>query len=69
MTLEYLALAQRFIHLLPAIGKLRLCIDRTGWDFGLYQVNILLVTVGQAAFHIPLYWKLLDNRSGNSNAA
>ena len=69
VTLDYLVLAQLFIRLLPATGKLRLCIDRTEWDFGRCQVNILLVTVGQGAFHVPLYWELLDNRSGNSNAA
>ncbi|WP_216726589.1 hypothetical protein [Hymenobacter siberiensis] len=66
MTLDYLVLAQLFIRLLPATGKLRLC---TEWDFGRCQVNILLVTVGQGAFHVPLYGELLDNRSGNSNAA
>ena len=31
--------------------------------------HIRLVTVDQGAFHVPLYWDLLDNRSGNSNAA
>ncbi|WP_216690118.1 IS4 family transposase [Hymenobacter siberiensis] len=67
--LNYLVLAQLVLGLLPAQGKLRLCLDRTEWDFGQCQVNILLVTVGQGAFHVPLYWELLDNRSGNSNAA
>ena len=62
-------LAQLVLGLLSAQGKLRLCLDRTEWDFGQCQVNILLVTVGQGAFHVPLYWELLDNRSGNSNAA
>ncbi len=66
--LNYLLLAQLLVRLLPAQGKLRLCIDRTGWDFGQCQVNILLVSVGGGAFHVPLYWELLDNRSGNSNA-
>ncbi|MEJ7666638.1 MAG: hypothetical protein WKG07_47545 [Hymenobacter sp.] len=55
--------------MLPATGKLRLCLDRTEWDFGQCQVNILLVTVGRGEFQVPLYWELLDNRSGNSNAA
>ena len=67
--LNYLVLAQLVLRLLPATGKLRLCLDRTEWDFGQCQVNILLVTVGQGAFQVPLYWELLDNRSGNSNAA
>jgi len=67
--LNYLVLAQLLLSLLPAQGKLRLCLDRTEWDFGRCQVNILLVTVGQGAFQVPLYWELLDNRSGNSNAS
>ena len=32
-------------------------------------MNILLVTVGQGAFQVPLYWELRDNCSGNSTAA
>jgi len=67
--LNYLLLAQLVLRLLPAQGKLRLCLDRTEWDVGRCQVNILLVTVGQGAFHLPLYWHLLDNKSGNSAAA
>lgn len=67
--LNYLVLAQLLRRLLPAQGKLRLCLDRTEWDFGQCQVNILLVTVGRGEFQLPLYWELLDNRRGNSNAA
>jgi len=65
---NYLVLAQLLLSLLPAQGKLRLCLDRPEWDFGRCQVNVLLVTVGRGAFQLPLYWELLDNRSGNSNA-
>ena len=64
--LNYLVLAQLLLSLLPAQGKVRLCLDRTEWDFGQCQVNILLVTVGRGTFQVPLYWELLDNRSGNS---
>ena len=67
--LNYLLLAHLLLTLLPATGKLRLCLDRTEWDFGQCQVNLLLVTVGQGEFQLPLYWELLDNRSGNSSAA
>ncbi|MBT9394871.1 IS4 family transposase [Hymenobacter sp. NST-14] len=69
VTLDYGLLAHLLLTLLPATGKLRLCLDRTEWDFGQCQVNILLITVGQGAFQLPLYWELLDNRSGNSSAA
>lgn len=67
--LNYLVVAQLLLSLMPTQGKLRLCLDRTEWDFGHCQVNILLVTVGRGTFQVPLYWELLDNRSGNSNAA
>ena len=67
--LDYIVLARLLVSLLPTTGKLRLCIDRTEWDVGQCQVNVLLVTVGQGRWHVPLYWELLDNRSGNSNAA
>ena len=48
---------------------MRLCLDRTEWDSGQCQVNVLLVTAGAGDIHVPLCWQLLDNRSGNSNAA
>ena len=67
--LNYVLVARLLLSLLPAQGKLRLCLDRTEWDFGQCQVNVLLVTVGTGEVHVPLYWQLLDNRSGNSNAA
>ena len=69
VTLDYLLFIQLIVRLLPATGKRRLCLDRTEWDFGRCPVNILLVTVGCGAWHVPLYGELLDNRSGNSNAA
>ena len=53
--LDYLLLAHLLLTLLPATSKLRLCLDRTEWDFGQCQVNILLITVGQGAFQVPLY--------------
>ncbi|RIY04253.1 transposase, partial [Hymenobacter rubripertinctus] len=67
--LDYRLLAHFLLTLLPTTGKLRLCLDRTEWDFGRCQVNILLVTIGRGELQLPLYWELLDNRSGNSSAA
>lgn len=49
--------------------KVRLCIDRTEWDFGKCQVNILMVLACQRSVQVPLYWELLDNKSGNSSTA
>jgi hypothetical protein len=47
--------------------KIRLCIDRTEWDFGKCQVNILMVLACQGQVQLPLYWELLENKSGNSS--
>ena len=69
VTLDYLVFTQLIIRILSTTDKLRLCLDRTEWDFGQCQVNILLVTVGCGAWHVPLYWGLRNNRRGNSNAA
>jgi hypothetical protein len=48
-------------------GKIRLCMDRTEWDFGSSQVNILMIIASAGSRQVPLYWELLDNKSGNSN--
>ena len=69
VNLDYLLVAKLLMSVLPAQGKLRLCPDRTAWDFGRCQVNVLLVTAGAGDVHVPLYWQLLDNRRDNSNAA
>jgi hypothetical protein len=50
-----------------AKGKVSLCLDRTEWDFGKCQVNILLISARCGAVGIPLFWELLDNKSGNSS--
>ena len=56
VNLDYLLIAKLLISLLPARGKLRLCLGRTEWDFGQCQVNIMLVTAGAGDVHVPLCW-------------
>jgi Transposase DDE domain len=48
-------------------GKIRLTIDRTEWDFGQQQTNILMVIASKGRYTVPLYWEMLDNNSGNSH--
>ena len=52
-----------FIH----HDRLTLSIDRTEWDFGRTQINILCVVVSIGKMAVPLYFEMLDNNSGNSN--
>lgn len=65
--IDYFCVALLLLHLLPPKKKLRLCIDRTEWDFGCCQINILMVMVGCGDYQLPLYWEMLDNKSGNSS--
>lgn len=65
--LNYEQIALLLALFLPRKGKVTLCIDRTEWDFGKCQVNILMIVVRCKHITIPLYWELLDNNSGNSN--
>jgi hypothetical protein len=50
-------------------GKVVLCMDRTEWDFGGTQVNLLVVSAHSNGVGIPLYIRQLDNNSGNSSAS
>ena len=46
--------------------KLILSIDRTEWDYGNCQVNVLCVVVSIGKMGVPLYFEMLDNNSGNT---
>lgn len=48
-------------------GRITLCLDRTQWSFGEREVNILMLTARCNEVAVPLFWELLDNRSGNSS--
>lgn len=63
---DYQALMLYFLCFIHHDG-LTLSIDRTEWDFGKTQVNVLCVIVSIGKMGVPLYFELLDNKSGNSN--
>ena len=67
--IDYKQLALLLAMFLPKKGKVTLCMDRTEWGFGKCQVNILMIVVRCRAITLPLYWEMLDNKSGNSNTA
>jgi len=65
---DYDQIALILLFFMPK-GKLTLCIDRTNWEFGSFECNVLMVTVRLHGVGIPLYWELLDNQNGNSGAS
>ena len=67
--LNYEQVALLLAFFMPKKGKVTLSIDRTEWDFGKFQCNILMIVAKCRDITIPLYWELLDNNSGNSNTS
>lgn len=47
-------------------GKWYLTIDRTNWQWGKSDINILMLAIAYKGIAIPIYWDLLDKK-GNSN--
>jgi len=68
VSLDYSQLMYFFLSFIHH-EQLTLSIDRTEWDFGKTQINILCVVVSIGKMAVPLYFEMLDNNSGNSNYA
>lgn len=64
--MDYDLVAILLVLFLPK-GKVILSMDRTEWDFGQCQINILVIVARCGNIGIPLYFEMLDNKSGNSN--
>jgi len=47
-------------------GKWYLTIDRTNWEWGKSDINILTLAIAFKGIAIPIYWELL-NKKGNSD--
>lgn len=47
-------------------GKWYLTIDRTNWQWGKADINILTLAIAWKGIAIPIYWELLDKK-GNSD--
>jgi hypothetical protein len=47
-------------------GKWHLTVDRTNWQWGKSDINILTLAIAFKGIAIPIYWELLDKK-GNSD--
>jgi hypothetical protein len=56
------------IYSFSSLGKKKVCIalDRTNWDFGIFPINFLFITIVWGKISIPIVWSLLG-KEGNSN--
>ena len=64
---DYAQLLTLLICFVPH-DKVVLSIDRTEWDRGQEQYNILCIIASIGKMGVPLYFEMLDNNSGNSNS-
>jgi hypothetical protein len=65
---DYEWVAYFLLLLLPKQGKLKICIDRTEWEFGSQNHNILVLTAYSHGIGIPIWFEVLDNNGGNSHS-
>jgi len=64
--MDYDVISRFVITQLPKDKKYILTLDRTNWQFGKKDINILMLGIVYRDTSIPLYWKLLNKR-GNSS--
>ena len=48
-------------------GPTVLALDRTNWKFGKANINILMLSICIEGFAVPLMWKVLKDKRGNSS--
>ena len=63
--MDYVQIAIILMSFIPN-RKLTLCIDRTNWQFGEHDYNILTLTIYHQGIGVPILFELLDKK-GNSN--
>jgi len=62
--IDYLQVAIILMSFIPK-RKLVLCLDRTNWQFGEVDINILTLTAKYQGVGVPIFFEMLDKR-GNS---
>ena len=64
--INYKQIAQLILRLLPQKTDFIITIDRTNWQFGKININILMAAIVYKGIAIPIVWMLLPKK-GNSN--
>lgn len=67
--IDYHDLARLLVRLVPVgDGPWRLTLDRTNWQFGKTDLNLLVLGIAHRGIAVPVFWTVLD-KAGNSNTA
>jgi len=63
---DYLKWANFLVELMQIKPPFRLLMDRTNWQFGAFDINILMLSIAYKKISVPVLFILLDNKGGNS---
>lgn len=63
------AVAQTIVALLGLRPPFTLCLDRTNWQIGKTDVNILVLAIAGKKLRVPLLWTMIDGRGPSDTAA
>jgi len=63
---DYLKWACFLVELVKVKPPFKLLIDRTNWQFGSFNINILMISVAYKRIAVPVLFRLLNNKGGNS---
>ncbi|MBF0290277.1 MAG: IS4 family transposase [SAR324 cluster bacterium] len=63
---DFTLIAKLIVSLLPLDERWILCMDRTNWKFGDFNINILVLAIAYKGAAVPVFWVFLEKR-GNSN--
>lgn len=66
VNLDEYAIAKIILSLLPE-PPYTVCVDRSNWQFGKANLNILVIAIAHRGIAFPIVWCLLDKR-GNSSS-
>ena len=64
--LDKVKVAQLILNLLPP-PPYTVCVDRTNWQFGNLDINILVIAIADRGVAFPIVWSFL-NKGGNSSS-
>jgi hypothetical protein len=64
--LDMISGGKLIVAILGIIGKVKIVIDRTNWDYGKTTINYFVASVILGNMAIPIYWMPLDKK-GNSS--
>lgn len=64
--LDYDLVLAFLLLMLPPKSKVSLVLDRTEWEFGNQNHNILVVSIYTHGIGFPIWFECLDNKGGNS---